>query len=453
MMVIRFNKAHRLVLGGFLCVGILGFACLAQLTAKAHAAEATAEDGIDAEVLRISPKRTVLTVDFGDGTRVGPGGKLIVTADGVKINGTVRKVTAKGRSIIRLRSALPKSIEKGAISIKVIDPGDTSGVVEVEVNPAKSGQWFDSGFLSGYRSSGFSGLVEVGVAPLSGTSKVTGGAANEQVTFKESAMEIGFDGRARYSNGGFGGGLHFNYVSGSREATASINTISTATKDSDSIKEKTSGYQVVPNLVFSARTFGVGIGWEMRKITNERNVIIASVEGPSEPVTTSEKAARLEVYAGIGSAQLGLNALVAGTGKITEKSQKDVDRRRTGFGAKVITATGKMTHRIGFDYGTVTDKYSSSDLTTTSMGIDFQTQLRMSSISLTPRFAYEWSAVDFGPKKGRDSNLIIGSRLSFGDPYAGLELKFKNREQDAYGSAPSYKSTLYGAAMAVGMTF
>lgn len=455
MIVNRLSHVHRLALGGFLFAAASGVSVMGPSGESVIAADVEADSGssVEADLQRISPKRTVLTVDFGGGARVGPGGKVIVTAGGKSINGTVRKITPRGRSIIRLKSALPNSVETGTVSIRVVDPGDASGMVTIAGPSGGGGKWHDRGFLSGYSKAGFSGLAEVGIAPMSGTTKVTGGTANEKVNFGESAMDVGLDGRARYSMGAFGGGLHFIYMSGSSEGKASVNTASTGSKDSDSIKEKSSAYQVAPNIAYNGGAFAVGLGLQMGKSTVDRTVKIASVEGPGEPVTISENAALVELRASIGSVKFGVNALVAGKGKLTEKNQKDVDRMRSGFGAHVLAAAGGLTHRVGFDYAKVTDKYTSSNLTNTSMGIDLQTQATMSSLSLTPRLAYDWSNVDFGSRKGKESNLAIGSRVSFGSPYAGFELRYKNREQDAYGSAPSYKTSLLGAGIAGGMTF
>lgn len=455
MIVNRLCQAHRLALGCFLFAGVSGVSLVVPLGTTVLAAEAQTESGtsVEADLQRISPKRTVLTVDFRGGTKVGPGGEVLVSAGGASINGTVRKVTAKGHSIIRLKSALPDSVETGNISIKIVDPGDASELVTVSGPSAGGGIWYDRGFLSGYNKAGFSGLAELGLAPMSGTTKVTGGAANEKVKFAESSMELGFDGRARYSLGAFGGGLHVNYMNANAEGKASVNTTSTGTKDSDSIKEKSSGYQVTPNVVYNGGAVAVGLGMQMGKSTVDRVVKIASVEDPSEPVTVSENAALAELSASVGSLKFGVNGLVGGKGKIKEKNQKDVDRMRSGFGIHVLAGAAGLIHRIGFDYGKVTDKYTSANLTKTTMCIDWQAQASMSSMSLTPRFAYDWIKVDFGSRKGKESNLTLGSRVSFGAPYAGLEFRYKNREQDAYGSAPSYKTSLYGAGIAGGMTF
>lgn len=423
-----------------------------QLAAAEQSVESAAS--MEANLRQISPKRTVVTVDFSGGTRVSPGSKVTVIAGDSSYNGTVKKISSKGRGIIRLTAALPEAVETGTIAIKVNDVGSESDIVTVARGQG-AGPFEDPGVLSGYDKAGFSGLAEVVITPMSGTTKVQGGSANEKVDFSSSSRDIGLDARARFLMGSFGGGLNLNAMNFSSENKASINTASTGTKDSDSISEKSSGYKATPNFAFVGNdgAYAIGLGWELTRLTGERIVKIASVEGPHKPVKTSENGLVVELSGAVASMKVGVNALLAGKGKLTEEGQKDIDRKRNGFGLSLIADAAGLKHRFAFDYVKFTDKYSSGNLESSKMGLDWQTQLSMASMNLVPRVAYDWENISFNNRKGKEMNLTVGSKVMFGAPMVGLELKSKNRTEDAVDSSPSYKTTMFGVAISGGILF
>jgi hypothetical protein len=425
-------------------------------TQSGSGANAAAESGTSAsykaELLRISPKRTVLTVDFRGGASVAPGATVKVTFSNGAIQGKVRKIVPSGRSILRLKSALPTGVEIGSVDIEVMDAGPESERVNVAA-ASSAGSWRDESILTGSSGSGFSGSAEFALAPLSGKTNVSGGSANEKLDFGESSLETGLDARAEYAAGAFGGGVNLNYLISSANSKSSVNTTSTASKDSDSIEEKLSGYRLVPSASFKTAAFAAALGLDLRRFTNERSVKIAGVEAPSEPVKSSESGILLEFAAPMAGMKFGFTTLLAGKGTLKETGQEDVERRRMGFGINWEYGLAGLTHRLGFDLDKFTDKYSSADLVNTSMGLDWQTQVVMWSLNLVPRVAYDWSKIDFGARKGRESELAFGSRILFGAPYASFEIKYKSREQSAYATSPEYKTSLFGAGLAAGTTF
>lgn len=432
-------------------VGLMGTICT-----SVRASEASTESltQLNAELQRISPKRTLLTIDFRDRATISTGTKVTVTAGETSLKGAVKKISSKGRAIVKLQTALPKSVETGSVLVSINEIGSSNEMVKIE-GDEKSNLFRDPGFLVGYTSTGFSGLAEISLMPQTGKLKVTGGSANEKVDFAATRRDAEVDARGRYRIGPFGAGVQLNYLNNTFEAKASIDTVSTGTKDSDSINEKSSGYRATPNIVFVTESgiFAAGLGWRVGSLTSERPVKIAGIAAPHNPVKTSESGLALELSTKISSLKVGISALLSGKGKIKESEKADIERKFSSYGINFQTNLAGIDHRFAFDQSKIDDKYSLGNLTNSKMGLDWQTQIGLNSLSLVPRFAIDWGNVSYNDRKGKSMNLAMGSRVSFGGPFAGIEFRYGTESENATGNKPSQKTTMYGAAISGGITF
>jgi len=425
-----------------------------KLSVDSGSAKSTSSETASAVVTRISPKRTVIIVDFSRGSSIAVGAKVNVKVSGNEIRGTVKKINPKGRAIIRLSKALSESVELGSIQLSVVDRGPEDKQVQI-VGTGVGSFWTGASYLEGYEAQGVSGNVGANLEFSSGSTKVSGGPAGEKANFGVGDRAYGVNGGARYLRGSFGGGLNVGYKSSSSESKSSIETSATQTKDSDSIIENSSGFEMLPHGVFvnQNRGFSVGLGWHYSSGKSERKVKIDDVESPNSPVTITENSLVLEGKVPLAAMKLGLIIEVAGQGKIKEKDLADVKRSRSGLRLNLWTGVGGMDQRVGFGYEVVKDKYSSSELARSLTTLDWESMINLYSMNLVPRIAYERTGVSFGSQEGSENALLIGSKITFGQPFVGASFVYRNRDQASSSRSPSYKTSLMGLALAGGTTF
>jgi hypothetical protein len=456
----------RLCVGAFASIALLSFQVVAFAASDSSAGSASksgveigsaktlSSEGASAVVTRISPKRTVIIVDFSRGASIAVGAKVNVKAAGDEIRGTVKKINPKGRAIIRLTKALSESVELGSIELAVVDRGPEDKQVQI-VGSGVTGFWTGAGYLEGYDAQGVSGKVDANLEFASGSTKVSGGPAAEKVNFGVGNTAYGVTGGARYLRGSFGGGLNVGYKSSASESKSSIETAATQTKDSDSIIENSSGFEMLPHGVFvnQDRGFSVGLGWRYSSGKTERKVKIDDVESPNSPVNITENSLVLEGKVPLAAMKLGLIVELAGQGKIKEKDLADVKRNRSGLRLNLWAAVGGMDQRVGFGYEVVKDKYSSSELARSLTTLDWESMINLYSMNLVPRIAYERTGVSFGSQEGTENALLVGSKITFGQPFVGASFVYRDRDQASSSRSPSYKTSLMGLALAGGTTF
>ncbi len=416
-------------------------------TSQAKAAE------YGATIRRVSPKRTVLFLELDDGVTLRSGARIAMKIGDKTINGAFRKVSSKGSAIIRTAAPIPETTAN-ALTFTILEQGSEGEDVKVSSTSGAT-LWQSDLMLDDLNREGLNGLGQLSLGMTNGTLKSSGGSAKESATFELSEREMGLNARVGYLQGAFGGGLQVDYLNGTSQAKADITTSSSGTKDSDSISEKTKSFSMLPYVAFkSSGGLGVALGYNIENKENDRSVKIAGVEGEHSPVVTKENGPRLEVSGSTDAVKASVYVQMVLGGKITEKSKKDVDHKKSAFGAAVVTKVAGLPSRIVLDYASSADKYSSGSLTTKVTNFDWQSELGMSALKLLPRFAYEMQRVSFGCRSGKMGLLTLGARTILGDrnaPYAGLEFNFKSSEETGGSTSPTYKTSAMGIGVQAGM--
>lgn len=414
---------------------------------------ALAEGQLNSEVRRISPKRTVVLLDMLDGGGLRQGAKVQIWFEGDKmIDGVVRKLSRKGRVIVRLASAAPDSVvESGPALVTIVENGTEGEGLTMSRGQRKL--WRESNLGGLHAKDGLAAIAGVSAETMRGALKVTGGPANEDVDFGYGANRFDFDGQAGYRAGAFGGGAALNFNSGSSSAEADIKTAATDTTDKDKINVSTIGFAATPYALYQAGSLSMSLGFQVGSSSTDRTVEIASVEGPGEPVTTTESGARVELgYNGSGFGA-GLSVAPALSGKVKEDNQEDVDHEARQFAGFYAASWGDSPYRLDVSWASLKDGYLAGDLTGSTMGVTLQGLMSWGGYQMAPIAGYSMTSRELGELKGSAWDFRLGSRVGFGGsyaPYAGLELKYRSELEEASGTRPKYDTTAFGVTISGG---
>lgn len=412
---------------------------------------------LNSEVVRVSPKRTAVLLDVIEGDGLRQGAQVSVWFEGdFESKGVVRKLSPSGRALVRIAQAAPATLDKGDPALMNVLENGTEGaaLTRREGNTL----WQDASLLALHRRDGVASRAELALDVFGGSTKASGGTANEDVDFAYSSRKIGFEGQAGYAVGSLSAGFGLNYANGTTAATADINTDSTGTKDKDSIDLTSSKYAATPYAAYKFPVAGMsiaaGVGVQLGSDRSERIVQIAGVDGPGAPTTTSENGVRIEVIAKASDREVGFNMAPSLSGKIKEDNQVDVDHKASSFSGFYSSNYSGTPYRAEVTVGSGTDKYSSADLKSSSLGFAGQIELPVAGYRMAPGVGYVMTSRELGDLKGSAWELNAGSRVALPGsyaPYAGLSLRYKSETEDASGSKPEYKTGAFGFSVSGGV--
>lgn len=412
---------------------------------------------LNSEVVRVSPKRTAVLMDVVDGGGLRQGALVSVWFENdFKSKGVVRKLSSSGRALVRIAQAAPAEVAKGDPALMTIVENGNEG--EALANRSGKPLLKESSLISIHRADGVASSVELSVGALGGSTKVSGGSANEDVDFAFTSREIGFAGQAGYTAGSISGGFGLNYRNGTDGATADVNTDSTGTKDKDAIDTTSSGYTATPYVAYrmpvAGMSLGLGVGFQIGQDESERTVKLADVHGPHNPVTTTENGVRLELVAKATGYEAGINMAPSLTGKTKEDNSLDVDHKASSFSGFYASNYSGTPYRAEVSFGSGSDKYTSADLKSSSVGFAGQVEMPFAGYRMAPGVGYTMSNRELGDLKASAWELTAGSRVALSGayaPYAGLSFKYKSQTEDASGTKPEYSTGAFGVSVSGGV--
>lgn len=277
--------------------------------------------------------------------------------------------------------------------------------------------WAESTVTGNARNMGLQSEAGLAGSWRGGTQKSSGGAINEEVTFKHKESVYGFAGRIGYMDKvNVGGGLLLNTSKESITDTASIDTVSTKTNDNDAISSTSTATNVTPHFNYSkgstgdALGFGFGLGYALRQLKSERTITIADRDSPS--ATTTAKAGGAVVAARLTTADWAFNLSLAPSlkGSIDEGTSEATIRTETHY--VIESECLKMGYRLGLELTSVKDEYPTSTLTGSGWLFRVDGDRPMASIiRAVPRFSYKSESKTRGDSTAKVGTLALGTRF------------------------------------------
>lgn len=421
---------------------------------------------ISGEILKISKKRTVILLDLAGDADVSEGSKIQWTAGGKIRTGIVRSVAKNGKAMIKLNKGLPAAVAKGDTVSLVVLSGDTpSAASNAPVRLAKGyrnkAYWDDVSYLASHRRSGTRTDVEVGYLGKQGARESSGGAESSDIEYKYQEKTTAVNGGAGYvGRGGIGGGFLFDYISASRETSASVDTESTASVDSLSDKFDRKVTNIAPYLALLSRAktgdfgFGAGLGFLMRNTTSD--YVMEDGADTIDPKATkvTQTGVTLEFLMGSNSWAFITQINPGIKGKEKQDGFDDVERTSSEFGFHFETYGDQLKSRIGVIY--YVDKGESDIISQKDSGYKISGRLDsdLRTFHLVPFLDYASIKRKVDQAEGTQTVTDIGTRVAWSGvyaPFVSLGLSILNEKQSG-NNIPDVKTTAGGLKIAGGIS-